>query len=109
MSAPEGGRAKILSLIASTGPNKHDKRVIAQLTRSRSTRTAGSSKFAAGDGGRLVIDRNAGLDERLILATCIAMLKREATKRREKQFLTASGSMALYVILTLPSNDADLD
>lgn len=62
-------------------------KVIAQLVRGDETRTPGSSRSSAGNGGELLLDRDAGeaLDEVLIVATCLLMLKREIDRRRMLQ------------------------
>lgn len=62
-------------------------RIIAEFVWSTATRSAGSSRATAGNGGLLVIDRDAGeyLDEEVVVATCLVMLKRETDRRRAFQ------------------------
>lgn len=62
-------------------------KVIAQLVRSDETRTPGSFRSSAGNGGELLLDRDACevVDEGLIVATCLLMLKREIDRRRMLQ------------------------
>jgi hypothetical protein len=62
----------------------HSGKIIAEFSRSSATRSVGSSRASAGNGGLLVIDRDAGeyLDEEVIVATCLVMLKREIDRRR---------------------------
>jgi len=69
---------------------------IAELVRSEGTRTQGSGKCSAGNGGLLVIgDGVLGLeiDEPLVVATCLIMLKKELDRRRMAQ-LAAIGAAA---------------
>lgn len=86
--AVEGGRAGVLALRAMTGEQKRDYPLVAQMIRSRATRTPGTKRTSAGNGGKLVLEQHATdhLDEALIVATCLAMLKREAHQRRINQF-----------------------
>jgi len=63
-------------------------KVIARLLRDEENRTAGTKSCTAGKGGRLDIDDSAnagGLDECVIVATCILMLKKEVDRRRALQ------------------------
>jgi hypothetical protein len=77
-------------------PNHPDEegRVIAQLVRSEKTRTSGTSSCSAGNGGQLVLDEAAVsyLDEALVVATCLMMLKREIDRRRAVQFMVLAGA-----------------
>ncbi|KAH8703127.1 hypothetical protein BGW36DRAFT_83179 [Talaromyces proteolyticus] len=59
-------------------------KIIAEFGRSKETRTAGSTCSTAGNGGLLIIDRVADeyLDEAVVVATCLVMLKREIDRRR---------------------------
>lgn len=61
--------------------------VLAQLIRGDATRTPGSKSCSAGNGGQLVLDQDAAaaLDEPLIVATCLMMLKKEIDRRRAIQ------------------------
>lgn len=56
--------------------------LIAQLVRYEGTRTPGTSRCTAGNGGELQIDKEAcrllELDETVVVATCLVMLKRES-------------------------------
>ncbi|GFF57390.1 hypothetical protein IFM51744_09192 [Aspergillus udagawae] len=67
---------------------KHGK-VLAQLVRGGETRTAGSSSWDAGNGGHLLIDEEAAkyVEEPLLVATCLLMLKKEIDRRRFMQFM----------------------
>lgn len=63
-------------------------RIIARLVRDKENRTPGTSSSTAGNGGRLDIYESADeavLDEGVIVATCILMLKRELDRRRALQ------------------------
>lgn len=68
---------------------------IAQLSRGADTRTPGTSKCAAGNGGELQIDEAAlqyhELDEAVVVATCLMMLKKEIDRRRMMQFAVIAG------------------
>ncbi|CRG90887.1 hypothetical protein PISL3812_07933 [Talaromyces islandicus] len=59
-------------------------KTIAEFVRSTATRSVGSSRATAGNGGLLVIDRDAEeyLDQEVVVATCLVMLKRETDRRR---------------------------
>jgi hypothetical protein len=69
---------------------------IAQLVRSEDTRTPGTSRSTAGNGGELQIDEAAvqsiELDEAIIVATCLMMLKKEIDRRRMIQFAVIAGA-----------------
>jgi hypothetical protein len=90
----EGHTTRVLALRVRTGLAKEDTRLIAQLTRNKATRPTGSK--TAGGGGLLTLLENADawLDESLIVATCIVMLKREVDRRRHGQYATL---WAIYV------------
>lgn len=73
---------------------------IAQLIRSKETRTPGSKKSSAGNGGLLEMnlgckgafeDEVEQVDEGLVVATCLVMLKKEIDRRREVQALALGG------------------
>lgn len=80
-----GTRANLITLCQQP-ENSTDSggKIIAEFARSTVTRSAGSSRATAGNGGLLVIDRDAGeyLDEEVVVATCLVMLKRETDRRR---------------------------
>lgn len=62
-----------------------DGRRIAQLVRTEGTRTEGSTRCSAGNGGLLLIDEEACekvVDEALVIASCLVMLKKEVDRRR---------------------------
>ena len=65
------------------------KRTVAVLVRNDETRTPGSAKCTAGNGGMLVLDENSDalLDEPVIVASCLLMLKKEMDRRRAMQFM----------------------
>ncbi|CAG7923425.1 unnamed protein product [Penicillium olsonii] len=69
---------------------------IAQLVRGADSRTPGTSKCSAGNGGELQIDEAAlqyhDLDEAVIVATCLVMLQREMDRRRMLQFAMIAGA-----------------
>ncbi|KLJ10773.1 hypothetical protein EMPG_13851 [Blastomyces silverae] len=60
---------------------------VAHLLRNERTRPPNTSRCTAGNGGELVIDRDASeaIDESLIVATCLLMLKKEIDRRRALQ------------------------
>ncbi|KAH8177969.1 hypothetical protein LIA77_03051 [Sarocladium implicatum] len=71
------------------------RRRVAQLVRSDETRTEGSTKRTAGNGGRLDVDLGEWMREgrkgegdeveRLVVASCLIMLKKEVDRRRLHQ------------------------
>ncbi|OJD13468.1 hypothetical protein AJ78_06079 [Emergomyces pasteurianus Ep9510] len=70
---------------------------VAYLLRNEQTRSSKTSKRTAGNGGELVFDRHASelIDEALIVATCLLMLKKEIDRRRALQafvLVAAAGS-----------------
>jgi hypothetical protein len=67
---------------------------LAQLVRNDQTRPEGTRKSTAGNGGQLIIAPGADteLDEALIVATCLLMLKKEIDRRRLIQFMVLAGA-----------------
>lgn len=69
---------------------------IAQLVRGEDSRTPGTSRSSAGNGGELQIDEAAlqslELDEAVIVATCLMMLKKEIDRRRMIQLAVIGGA-----------------
>ncbi len=65
---------------------------IAELLRSDETRSKGSTKSSAGNGGKLVLDERVAheVDEVLVVTTCLVMLKKEIDRRRAMQYTAAS-------------------
>lgn len=93
---PDG--TKVNLIILQTANDKDDEketRHIAQLVRDRGTRTPGTGKCTAGNGGELQIDDGAlnafELDEPIVVATCLIMLKREIDRRRMIQCAVIGG------------------
>ena len=79
--ALEGDKKRTRILILT---NLSDGRKIAWLLRTDGTRTDGSTKCSAGNGGLLIIEESAEgkmVDEALIIATCLVMLKKEGDRR----------------------------
>ncbi|OLN95290.1 hypothetical protein CCHL11_04734 [Colletotrichum chlorophyti] len=84
------------------GETREESTVAAQLVRGEGTRTKGSGKSTAGNGGRLMVDLRewmgskgdaAGEVEVLLIAGCICMLKKEVDRRRLQQMmLIAAGA-----------------
>ncbi|OHE91006.1 hypothetical protein CORC01_13687 [Colletotrichum orchidophilum] len=69
---------------------------IAQLVRGKETRTQGTGRTTAGNGGRLMVDvmrwaesKDGGREavEVLVVASCICMLKKEVDRRRMQQMM----------------------
>ena len=80
------GKTRVLVLEAEVSTSSIEKsppKVLAVLLRTAETRTEGTSKWDAGNGGQLVIDANALLfmDESFVVATCLLMLKREIDRQ----------------------------
>ncbi|KAJ5618379.1 hypothetical protein N7528_007022 [Penicillium herquei] len=99
----EGKKSNLIVLRALSGSDSEEKekdsrdgRRVAQLVRSADTRTPGTSKCAAGNGGELQIDDSAlqalQLDECVVVATCLVMLKREIDRRRVIQTAVIGGA-----------------
>lgn len=76
--------------------NDHSNRRIAQLVRSSDTRTPGTHRCTAGNGGELQIDDGAlhtfQLEESVVVATCLVMLKKEIDRRRVTQAVVIGGA-----------------
>ena len=85
----------VLHLVDASGEGScaRSGRRIAQLVRSSETRPEGSSKHSAGNGGELVLDADAveWIDESVVVATCILMLKKEIDRRRLVQMAVIAG------------------
>lgn len=71
---------------------------ISRLIRSDETRTPGSSRCSVGNGRELLIDGSvlefSSLDDGLVVASCLVMLKREVDRRRMKQAMTIGAIVA---------------
>ncbi|KAJ5666629.1 hypothetical protein N7462_011038 [Penicillium macrosclerotiorum] len=71
-------------------------RILARLVRDRDSRTPGTSRCDAGNGGRLELDNDAlqavELDEAIVVATCLVMLKKEVDRRRMLQMMVIAGA-----------------
>jgi hypothetical protein len=78
------------------GKSKETRHRIAQLVRGEDSRTPGTSRSSAGNGGELQIDEAAlqslELEEAVIVATCLMMLKKEIDRRRLIQFALIAGA-----------------
>jgi hypothetical protein len=72
-----------------------DEKILAELIRSEETRPRGSTRVTAGNGGLLRIDQDAEqyLDESLVVATCLIMLKREVDRRRMCQTMMITAAV----------------
>ena len=90
-----GNKATLLVLYRRDGSAKNGKR-IAQLMRDEDTRSPGSSKCSAGNGGELVLSQDAAeaMDEAVIVATCMLMLKKEIDRRRTVQMMMISAAIS---------------
>lgn len=70
---------------------------IAVLLRNNETRTTGSKSCSAGNGGELVLGEEFGgiyeINEDLVVATCLLMLKKEIDRRRTVQLMVIAGVM----------------
>ncbi|KIW91042.1 uncharacterized protein Z519_07936 [Cladophialophora bantiana CBS 173.52] len=84
MKDPLGKRINVIAL-----RQKDTGMILAQLIRSEGTRTEGTTRCTAGNGGQLILDQEATsyLDEALIVATCLMMLKKEIDRRRCLQMI----------------------
>ena len=63
---------------------------MAELVRNDETRTAGTGKAHAGNGGVLML--GSGVDEAVAVATVCVMLKREIDRRRLVQMMIMGGA-----------------
>jgi hypothetical protein len=72
-----------------------NERRIAALVRNDHTRTPGSLAYSAGNGGELVLGEDIGgkdgINEDLVFASCLLMLKKEIDRRRTVQFMVIAG------------------
>lgn len=82
-----GGYQTEKMLVCREMNGKHTGRRIAQLVRNDETRTPGTKKNDAGNGGELIIDmENAHLiEEPVVVATCLMMLKKEVDRRKDAE------------------------
>ena len=90
---PDGKKRTLLVLHLVDGKSTNPGRRLAQLVRSSETRPPGASKCNAGTGGELVLNADAveWIDEPMVVATCILMLKKEIDRRRLIQAAVLSG------------------
>ncbi|KAF5857137.1 hypothetical protein ETB97_006217 [Aspergillus alliaceus] len=92
---PGGGKVKALCLEKVDGVESGKATRVAHLLRSPDTRATGSSCCSAGNGGQLVLSPDVGLsmvEEALVLATCLVMLRRERDRRRFIQAMVIGGA-----------------
>lgn len=85
---------RITTVTLAGGKKREERRRrVAQLVRSDEVRTEGSTKRTAGNGGRLEVDFGEWRDakgegeevERLVVGSCLVMLKKEVDRRRLHQ------------------------
>ena len=84
------GKRKVL-VLSMKDSSKKDK-ILAALVRTDDTRTPGTTKSDAGNGGLLLLDSDAlnYMDEGLIVATCLMVLKKEIDRQRMTQIALLS-------------------
>jgi hypothetical protein len=93
------GKHRLLALFAesaSSSSKAGNEEAVAVLVRTNSTRTPGTSRWGAGNGGQLVISA-AGmeqLDEPLIIASCLMMLKKENERAKAAHGAAISSAAA---------------
>lgn len=92
----DGKKLNLIVLkVVSALEKEQGERLVARLVRSSETRTPGTSKCSAGNGGELQIDDGAmqvlQLDESVVVATCLVMLKKEIDRRRVIQAAVIGG------------------
>ncbi|KAF4969372.1 hypothetical protein FZEAL_10232 [Fusarium zealandicum] len=86
---------QVTNVALNGGKQEKRRRKVGQFVRSDGTRTPGTRKDAAGNGGRLMLDLRewadrkgeAGQMEILAVASCVTMLKREIDRRRSNQIV----------------------
>lgn len=93
----DGQKVNLIVLCAVEGKDQASKgNRIAQLVRGHDARTPGTKRCSAGNGGELQIDdaltQSLELDEAIIVATCLMMLKREIDRRRMIQCAVIAGA-----------------
>lgn len=75
-----------------------DGKRLAALIRNDETRTPGSKSCSAGNGGELVLGEEVGgkegINEELVIASCLLMLKKEIDRRRAVQFMMITSVVA---------------
>jgi len=71
-------------------------KILAQLVRGEETRVEGTKRCTAGNGGQLMLDQDAAssLDEAVIVATCLMMLKKEIDRRRFVQIMVFTAAVS---------------
>lgn len=86
----------VLRQQATYSEEKSKGKILAQLVRGEETRAPGSKSCTAGNGGQLVLDQDSTgfLDEAVIVATCLMMLKKEVDRRRLVQILVLTGAVS---------------
>lgn len=85
----------ILSMHDSSPSAEWEKdQMLAALVRTEDTRTPGTKKSDAGNGGLLVLDEQATafMNEETIMATCLIMLKKEIDRQRMIQIAIIAGA-----------------
>ena len=99
---PDGRKVNLIILSAvadADGPSQKSVQTpqrLAQLSRCDETRTPQTSRCHAGNGGALQMDSEAlrahGVDESIVVATCMVMLKKEIDRRRLVQMMIIAGA-----------------
>ncbi|TQN67847.1 hypothetical protein CSHISOI_07623 [Colletotrichum shisoi] len=81
-------------------PEEEAAATVAQFVRGPGTRTKGSGRSTAGNGGRLMVDLARWTDRKdgardavevLVVASCVCMLKKEVDRRRIQQMMIMAG------------------
>jgi hypothetical protein len=93
---------RITTIALAGGKKKEQRQKVAQLIRNDETRTPGSHRSSAGNGGRLLIDMREWSDAKrdaedmkvIIVATALSMLKKEVDRRRMHQIMAFSAVAA---------------
>jgi len=90
----QGKKVNLVVLREQVSDPKTKGRILAQFVRGEETRTPGTKSCTAGNGGQLVLDQDATsvLDEAVIVATCLMMMKKEIDRRRLIQIMVLSGA-----------------
>ncbi|KAE8375404.1 hypothetical protein BDV26DRAFT_267920 [Aspergillus bertholletiae] len=94
VTTPDGGKRKALCLEKMGTAECAQVTRVAYLLRSPDTRATGSSCCSAGNGGQLVMSPDTDLstvEEALVIATCLVMLRRERDRRRFVQAMVIGG------------------
>jgi hypothetical protein len=93
---------RVVSVATAGGGTEHRRVPVARLVRGDDTRSPGTRRSDAGNGGRLLVDLRAWADAKddreqvllIVVASCICMLKKEIDRRRAHQMIAISAAVS---------------